>query len=229
MRTLALRSCLLALLFVSAGCRSLPPLSSFQSEHGFVVYGPITEEQAKELDRILRRLPSKMAHSIRGVALRPPAHFSGGVVAHFNGPTCGPTICFQENNINVPSTAWHEAAHAYQNYLDYDCELYNEDFSDAWERVAGDVYSREGYKKDRESEYPRIGILESYGRRNCHEDQATWVEHVYLFLTKHASAITALRGEEFNSDPRYAQKLHLLHKYGFLDDWDYRRVLDYLK
>ncbi len=216
---------------VLAGCASLPPVSNFQSQYNFVVRGNVTEDQVKTLDYILGRLPPAMIASIREIAVQPPEHFGHGQIAHFGNPLCGPIICLQPNNVNDSATVWHETGHAYQRQLDVDREDYSEGFTAKWINLAGDVYvGVDNYGEQPPSEYPRRGLLTPYASSNNREDLAEWVENVYCFLTDRNSAIAALKENgDFHKDARYAKKLQLLNQYGFLNDEDYRKVLDFLK
>lgn len=224
-----LRYWLATLTVLLAACHAMPPVANFQSSYSFTVRGHVTEDQVKTLDYIFGRLPPAMVASVREVAVQPPEHFKGDEVAHFNG--CGPIICFQPDNVNSPGVVWHETAHAYQYRLDLESENGLSDFTIKWRKTAGDVYDGGGdHKKGNYAEYPKLGLLDPYARTNGFEDVAMWVENVYCFLTDRHSAIVALKENgDFHQDARYAKKLQLLNQYGFLNDEDYRKVLDFLQ
>lgn len=202
----------LLLVLIVSGCHALPPLSEFVSEYNFVVRGPVSQEQVRELDRILKKLNDPIPASIKSIAVVPDQqHFGGGVIAH-----CKPTgeICFLPKYINDPTTVWHEAAHAY--HFSLECRDRNPDckFGSQWREIAGDVYGRSGQKP---RFYPGNGLLDDYSSTDYFEDVATFTADVYCFVAGRFSMLRQLKSSgEFRKDPRYIKKLKLLANYGFI-------------
>ncbi len=224
---------LFAFIVLFSGCHFVPPATGYSS-HDFEVCGPATKEEIRGLDKALDVLPEAMVDSIMRVSAQPEKHFTTvpGEVAHVMMES-GAGICFSPGYLDDPEVIWHEAAHCYENHLIATGRL----FSIRWKMVAGDVY-------DDGTEYRisqalgtwfvtrsvKRGVLTTYGRTNPHEDVAEFTGEVYKFLAGGYSQIQELKKTGlFSSDTRYRKKLGLLHEYGFLNDEDYRKVLDFLK
>lgn len=224
---------LFAVIVSLGGCHSLPPTTGY-SRHDFEIRGSATEEQIRKLDEILDALPEEMVDSIDRVSLQSLEHFnySPGSVAHVSDRP-GMGICFSPFYINDSGVVWHEATHCYENHL----IATGSRFTDRWREVAGDVYDGGlEYRTDQANTMwfiikpPKLGVMTIYGRTNASEDIAEFNQQVYKFLEGGYSRLDWLKHLGlFKTDPRYSQKLGLLHEYGFLNDANYQRVLDFLK
>ena len=131
-------------------------------------------------------------------------------VGHHCLRTCKYRLCALLKGI-CRATIVHEATHAYHSFLDAS----GSSFSQKWLKVAGNVYNKDATAPNKD------GILDAYARLHHEEDIARWVEYCYLYLyeekkTDHFSGL-----QDRKSDPRYRQKLALLHQYKFLSDEQY--------
>lgn len=215
------------------GCHSLPPISGY-SRHDFEIRGQITENEIRRLDEALDALPEAMVDSIDKVSVQHPNHFLPNLwaVAHVSVYS-GAGICFTPAYINGSGVIWHEVAHCYENHL----TAVGGAFSGRWAETAGDVYDGGAeHRRDGTTmkwlfpDPPKLGVLTTYARNNVSEDVAEFNQQIYQFLSGTNSRITALKESGlFLTDPRYGQKLSLLHEYGFINGENYRKVLDFLK
>lgn len=106
---------------------------------------------------------------------------------------------------------WHEAGHA----------LFFSKSRDEWVRAAVSI----GCYGDTEGEFPRNGILTSYGATNQYEDFAEWVEWAmcYLYHTPTGSTNVDLSRVDA-SDPRYLAHLELLRDWGAINEAQYKQL-----
>ena len=130
--------------------------------------------------------------------------------------------------------------------------LFSSSFEDEWREVVGDDYGKlsTGSKISSYSQFgdirynefkdipfskykiqdknyvngPKHGVVHPYGGKNLFEDVATFVESVAAEQSIFGKLINP---ESPKYDIRYRQKLDLLHKYEFISDEEYSRVLVY--
>jgi len=111
----------------------------------------------------------------------------------------------------------------------------DQSFRASWTATAGDVYGEglgeniEGAERRISTEWvdgttgPKNGCVRAYGCNNFYEDVATFVEPVargdYGFYKPFITP------ESDQYDPRYRKKLDLLHRYGFITNEDYQKII----
>lgn len=222
---------LLSVIF-TGGCHYFPERTS-DSRHDFEICGPATEEEIDKLDKILDALPEPMVDSIDRICIIGSDHFTHNEIAHA-AYYWGGSICILPEQLNNPRTVWHEVGHTYRTHL----VMTGSDFVFRWREASGNFYDGGlEYRKEATTglwmatTYPKLGMLTAYSRVNDSEDVSEFVSHVYLFLDgQYSSMLIKLKsdGSAHLSD-RYFRKLALLHEYGFINDADYRKVLDFLK
>ncbi|MEK7192349.1 MAG: hypothetical protein AAB646_02455 [Patescibacteria group bacterium] len=190
------------------------PRSPLKSEYNIPLYGNFTEKQVEILDKLLIVLPENVVQSIASITVNNDvSHYENtSVVGHCHF-LCG-KLCFQ-SSVVASSSLWHEAAHAYSNYL----KMRGSHFFYLWQRLAGNVY----HKNYPAESYPRDGVLTKYGSQSYFEDIAETVEEFYASLRLvdeivcRQSAFSKIK----TSDLRYWDKLELLRDFGFITLSDY--------
>lgn len=206
------------------------PLSQYQSRFNIVLRGQFTTRSAMLLDYSLSVLPRCVRASIRSISLNDDVRHYGLL----DGGHCHETrnICIKTDSLETTHldfcdrVVWHEAAHAYESYLD----SRGSDFTKQWRVVAGeDVYGCDS------PVFPNHGILCEYGSKNYTEDIATFVEYLYCSTTfvhgtthNHnyfAYLPVVRRVNQGQLDARFRRKLDLLLKYGFVSKEDHDRFL----
>ncbi|MDO8584651.1 MAG: hypothetical protein Q7R85_00835 [bacterium] len=107
---------------------------------------------------------------------------------------------------------WHEAGHALL-------------MSRSWrENNKWAVVSKNAYG-NMEGEFPRDGILTSYGATNAHEDFAEWVEFVMCYQHRTPTGRTSVNLKKIDkSDTRYIRHLKLLRKFGVITPEEYTKL-----
>lgn len=189
------------------------PVATYESTHGFLIVGPVSQEQVSEFDRLISQMESKFAASIKSITVTDDESIykNGYIVGKCNGRG---EIFLRFSHFNNHITVWHEAAHAYHFSLGCyrnsgrDC-----DFGIDWRRAAGDVYGKD-YSR---VEFPANGLLDEYSSTSYFEDVATMTADCYAFKTGNKSMLFKLQAlGKLKRDPRYVKKLRLLAKYGFI-------------
>ncbi len=121
-------------------------------------------------------------------------------------------VCMSANYICY-RTIFHEVGHLYHSRRNRESRRFHLD----WVALAGPVYIQD-------TKLPNTdGILTNYSRGNPGEDIAEWVAECYAYLAEGVnSCITG--NLAVKTDPRYRQKLALLHLHGFFTDADYEKL-----
>jgi len=110
------------------------------------------------------------------------------------------------------SVVWHESGHALLMSQSWD------EYS-RWLAVSNDSY---GNKK---GNFPRDGILTSYGATNAHEDFAEWVAFVMWYQYRTPTGRTAVDLKKVDkSDKRYIRHLKLLRDFGAITPEEYDKL-----
>lgn len=205
----------LLLALVVSGCHSLPPPNGLRSCYGFPVYGGLSQEQVDFVDIALGQMEPQVIRAVSGIALNDDdEHYSlTNSICH-----CWPNgeICFKSRSLGQYWSVWHEAAHAYHFSLAspgvFGYKFYT--FTSSWLWVAGTVYNEPG---DFDT-FPANGLLDDYATSNVFEDVAVFVAEAYAYKAGRADSVLQKMKDsgELYKDPRYAQKLQLLAKYGFI-------------
>ncbi len=213
------RSSAVALLLICAlvGCSCQPishttPVVSYESVHGFPVVGPVSKEDVEKFDQLLAKIDPKIAKAITSVAVTDDADYGGeSYVGLCNGLR---QIFVRPSHFHNHITIWHEATHAYHFSLGcsrrsgQDCA-----FGVEWRKAAGDVYG----KKYAWDIFPTQGLLDEYSSTSYFEDVATMTADAYCYQNGERSVLRRLQAlNQLKKDPRYARKLRLLVKYGFI-------------
>lgn len=181
--------------------------------------GDATAEQLAAIDFAFGKLPEDFLHSLKIVnVIADFKHFEFLYVGQTRiaiGHVCdseGREVCLRSDSV-TPELVWHEIAHIYS----YSLPKFERD----WQRIAGNVYD-ERYE-DYFWETPSEGLLTYYSRRNHYEDIAEWVEccYTYLYIDQN---YWVFQNTNLKKDRRYAKKLALLHKYGFIKSSDYEKL-----
>lgn len=194
--------------FVFFGCHSMPPQRAI-SNCGIPIHSDaetVSKEDLEVINLGCSYLPRDVSNSIEAIAIykKDPHH-----VGKYYGHAYNSIMCL---NLVTLKTFWHEAGHNYHYYLD---EEFDNQFTDEWLGVAGDVYSCCESR-------PSRGVLTGYGSTEYAEDVAEWVSQCYLFYYALKTHLLNAYNEAFvrivakDSDPRYRKKLELLLKWGFV-------------
>lgn len=188
-----------------------------------IVGDNLKPEQVDLITKALARLPELFAESVTKAHLRDDVdHFEysyNDTIRHAAAHHCGVEekgkICIRTQYL-TPMIVWHEAAHAYAAAIEH-CDI----LAYEWVKIAGDVYDPlyEDYDGDPLSD----GLLEQYGRKNHHEDIATWVENCYSYLYIDPTS-AAFQNGNCKTDQRYRKKLACLKRYGFFSEADYQKL-----
>lgn len=203
-------------LFSCSGCHSIPvSQSSFNSVHGFKLYGTFTRQEVSELDKLVSVLPKSVIKSIEFIAKIENSEHIEGAAGH-----CFPTgqICINGKYINDCNVIWHEIIHAYTHRI---ISYHTNQFEAEWKEAAGkNVYSG---PQGSDNKYPQDGFVTDYSRTNWMEDSAEFATEFYKAVNNKPSQFSKLEKTEWILDKRYKAKLDLLYKYGFVSLRDYEK------
>lgn len=205
----------LILALVVSGCHSLPPPNGLYSSYGFPAYGELSREQIALVDAALGQMEPSVIESVTGIALNDDSehYIYGSSVGH-----CWPNgdICFKSVSLGQHWAVWHEATHAYHFSLSrpgiFGYKFYT--FTLSWLLVAGTVYN----KPDKNDVFPSNGLLDPYATTNVFEDVAVFTSDAYAYKAGRTDSVLRRLKDVggLHGDPRYAKKLRLLAKYGFI-------------
>lgn len=203
-------------LFSCSGCHSIPvSRSSFNSVHGFKLYGMFTWQEVSELDKLVSVLPKPVIKSIEFIAKIGSSDHIEGDAGH-----CFPTgqICIKSDYINDCNVVWHEIMHAYTHSV---MSYHTKPFEEEWKEAAGkNVYSG---PQGSDGQYPQDGLVTDYSRASWMEDSAEFATEFYKAVNNKPSQFNKLKKTEWIQDKRYKAKLDLLYKYGFVSLRDYEK------
>ncbi len=210
---------LVVLFALPLGCAYHQPVTTENSSYP-EVRGNVTEEQRAVIDFAFDKLPTDFLNSLKTLDIVADfEHFAFLYVGQKRiaiGHVCRSSddkkVCIRSDYVSS-DLVWHEIAHIYSYSLPK--------FEREWQRIAGPVYD------ERYEDYfwvtPSEGLLTYYSRRNHLEDIAEWVECCYVYLYKDKN-YWAFQNSNFKKDSRYAKKLALLEKYGFIRYSDYEKL-----
>ena len=126
---------------------------------------------------------------------------------------------------------WHEAGHAWyyelqRRYLRGNRDgarsrLLDNDWFTEWNDAAKGLFKLlDDYKNEWSGDFPKSGILRSFGLKNIREDIATWVEEVNAAC----NGCENLFGRVQKDDIRYQKKLKILLDKGFITGNQYNFI-----
>ncbi len=197
-----------ALLFCTTASIAADPLPSSRRVRGIELHGHWTKEDLVYLERTLANLPASVVESIPSITLTP------NVIGHERdlsiAGTVDDTSAITLSEDHLEEGLIHEIAHAYAILL----QNRGEPLALLWIATAGNAYDETRFV------YPASGVLTPYGATNYAEDIAEWVRVLY---TNDPDVIKPLQKKRVKADARYAAKLDLLQRYGFLTDSQYQQ------
>jgi len=195
----------------------LPPPSGIILRDRISLNGELGQYEASYLDNALNALSSSVVLSIHSISLNTnPAHYPDKAIMHChdNGDICISSVKYL--SLVYAPILWHESWYAYYFYL----ERHGSDFAQEWLRSVGDIYER-----DVSSHYPHHGIFSQDPR----EDLAEWGAHIHCALNGRPSIFSIIKDSDGFIDPIYYERLHILWRYGFIDNDQYRHMLEFLR
>ncbi len=110
------------------------------------------------------------------------------------------------------SVIWHEVMHAHINNLP---ERVLTEWSELGNRPP---YLDDGWRAELSNPYPNQGLVSAYGRKNIHEDIASWGEAIYAKLNNFRSPLDRPLDE---SNPIYGKILAWFFKWQFISRAQY--------
>jgi hypothetical protein len=129
----------------------------------------------------------------------------------YKGADSNSSIIIIERKYLKTTIVWHEAIHAHMNNIP-DRAL--KEWSDLGKRLPylGNDWLNEPVQ------YPNMGVICAYGRKNEYEDIATWGEAIYSKL----NGITSPLDQKFDSDnPIYKKILAWFRQWEFISQAQY--------
>ncbi|GEM_PF-2047406 len=110
------------------------------------------------------------------------------------------------------SVVWHESGHALLMSRSWE-------ENSKWAAVSNGVYG------NKDGNFPRDGVLTSYGATNAHEDFAEWVAFVMWYQYRTPTGLTKVNLKKIDkSDERYIRHLKLLRDFGAITPEEYDKL-----